>query len=202
MYSRQVFLKKESRKEKKEEGKKTLPLKRLGCTGALTRSHLKLGPWPSSSVNGQPQPPYTSPTSQTLLCSTSFELLKTRHRLCLRFSLSIQDKQSASSSGHTLGPLTKQSIILSAKPVWLHHSRESKAPNVQFSLCAPSLLPLTSFLYHLLRSRWTWPLCLKPLPVTSEIKRTEPLAAPPPAQVLLVALWPPHPLDTHTHTPA
>lgn len=150
-----IFKKRKQERKERRRKKKNPPLKRLGCTGALTRSHLKLGPRPSSSVNGQPQPPYTSPTSQTLLCSTSFELLKTRHRLCLRFSLSIQDKQSASSSGHTLGPLTKQSIILSAKPVWLHHSRESKAPNVQFSLCAPSLLPLTSFLYHLLRSRWT-----------------------------------------------
>lgn len=56
------FLKKKvGKKRKKKKKKKNPPLKRLGCTGALTRSHLKLGPRPSSSVNGQPQPRRTPP---------------------------------------------------------------------------------------------------------------------------------------------
>lgn len=133
MYSQQVFLKKE-----RKGGRRTL--KRLGCSGALTRSHLKPGPRPSSSVNGQPQPSPAPPPpprpSPSLLCSpTSLGLLKTRHRLCLCFSLSIQDKQSAPSSGRTLGPLTKQSIILSAKPVWPHHGQGARLQRT-VSLCA------------------------------------------------------------------
>lgn len=141
MYSQQVFKKKKASKQTGGGGRKTL--KRLDCAGALTRSHLTPGPRPSSSVNGQPQsslaPPPTFPAPpQSLLCSpTSLELLKTRHRLCLRFPLSIQDKQSASSSRRTLGPLTKQSIILSAKPVWLHHGQGSKAPDIQFLFVLP-----------------------------------------------------------------
>lgn len=148
MYSQQVFKKEKEKKENRGGGGRTT-LQRLDCTEALTRSHLKPGPRPSSSVNGQPQsspaPPPASPAPPQVfsVLPPLWGLLKTRHRLCLRFPLSIQNKQSASSSGRTLGPLTKQSIILSAKPVWLPHSQGGQAADVQFSLCAPSLLPLT-----------------------------------------------------------
>lgn len=146
MYSQQVF-----KKEKKKTGEWGGGEHCKGLTALrLTRSHLKPGPQPSSSVNGQPQsspapPPPASPAPPQVfsVLPPLWGLLKTRHRLCLRFPLSIQNKQSASSSGRTLGPLTKQSIILSAKPVWLPHSQGGQAADVQFSLCAPSLLPLT-----------------------------------------------------------
>lgn len=154
------------------------------------------------------------PHLPSLLCSpTSFELLKTRHRLCLRFSLSIQDKQSASSSGRTLGPLTKQSIILSAKPVWLHQGQgEQRSQCTIFPLCS---FPLATNLFSLPPSPEQMDLTtlLKPLLATSEIKEKDcapgcpsscPGFAPPPPRPpqsythLRIPLDPYNPFDPHT----
>ena len=98
--------------------------------------------------------------------------------------------------------MTKQSIILSAKPVWLHRGPGATLRCTIFPLCA---FPLATNLFSSPPSPEQMDLTtlLTPPPLQPQTlkKRTEILAAPPPAQVFHLLPRAPTSLgDTHTHT--